>query len=1052
MATPKIIGGFRILQELQVGAGSQGTVYKAVCEVGRDGIAEVGDVVALKVMAVQDEGQTLWRRLEQRTRELAQLDHPNIVRYKGCFVETGPFADIHVVVQEFLDGETLKDCLAHNPGGLDVDRGLEIVKAAIEGLIYTTGRGIVHRDVKPGNIFLCRDGSVKLIDFEIARREGGTATTATGNIRGSFDYMAPDFINATFHGDVQSDVFSMGVVLHEVLTGKTPYQRFNGDSKQANFAFLSRWSNTVSGDSSNATPNSESPIHISSRVKRLLANADEVLTKALSSDRTVRYADFTEFKEALRGVRFRDLRNGQTAYRLLQFIGKGGFGEVFKARHRQTGEVVAVKHLLKSAYAERFFREAKIMQKLQSLSGSCFVRFIDFFVSDRASGKDAFLVMAFLEGMPGNSLRDAVHALDVDAGERLSALDVLIAFRRYAQGLQAMHATGIFHRDIKPANLYYPEGHPERAAIMDLGIARDVNGTATTGQVPGTLDYMPPEVVLSDSRGDSGMDIYALGLCLYEALTGKMGYPRLPSGAAAYAAFFARAKENRPPVFDAPPVAGNERLTELLLSMTCLDAAKRLKDAGVVISTLDELIRSAGETARLESAEAGDERITDTLATVPMERTLATMPMDASLQAEIGKAHALRKGRWRMWAVAVILTVMVGIGGGAAYLRYMHPQTQEPIPLQGTGARPQVPVAASDGQSAEAERKAREQAEVEAKAEAERATQNRMQADADRKQAEQQRKQAEEDRKQAEQQRKQAEAAAAAAAAETKRIQEEMAKLKAEAARLKKEAEEEKVRMKKEAEEEAARLKKEAEDERKRIEQERQADLSNTKEQAEWRAQARIDATNRFWTLVAQMEPVSSRKKRLLDAESIYRTAVTSNLLEASDSSILSDALFTRRGWIVGRIVNGCPDPVEVAGQKIAPSSSELFVLTNGLPQSWDVRRVGFEDLPLTRQFDGQEVSLADGDFVKSAVQVEIPELPNGIACLVDGEEKSGVMKLKPGDKVSYSYRRRGFSYRGQISYVVTTVANQKLPPPADSDWELMPVLVRVPRDRKSVV
>ena len=298
MATPKVIGGFRVLQELQVGAGSQGTVYKAVCEVAREGIAAVGEVVALKVMAVQDEGQTLWRRLEQRTRELAQLAHPNIVRYKGCFVETGPFADIHVVVQEFLDGETLKDCLAHNPGGLDADRGLEIVKAAIDGLIYTTSRGIVHRDVKPGNIFLCRDGSVKLIDFEIARREGGTATTATGHIRGSFDYMAPDFINATFHGDVQSDIFSMGVVLHEVLTGKTPYQRFNGDRKQANFAFLSRWSNTTTGDSTSATSGGESPIHISSRVKRLLANADDILLKALSPDRAVRYANFSAFMAA----------------------------------------------------------------------------------------------------------------------------------------------------------------------------------------------------------------------------------------------------------------------------------------------------------------------------------------------------------------------------------------------------------------------------------------------------------------------------------------------------------------------------------------------------------------------------------------------------------------------------------------------------------------------------------------------------------------------------------------------------------------------------------
>ena len=506
MATEaKIIGGFRILQELQAGSGSQGTVYKAVCETAREGIAAVGDVVAIKVMAVQDEGQALWKKLEHRTQELVQLQHPNVVRYKGCFVEAGAFADIHVVVQEFLDGETLKDCLAKNPNGLDVDRGLEIVKATLEGLIYISGFGLVHRDLKPGNIFLCNDGSVKLIDFEIARREGGAATTAAGNIRGSFDYMAPDFINATFHGDVQSDIFSMGVVLHEVLTGNTPYQRFEGDRKQANFAFLSRWSN--------ASQEGDNPIRISSRVKKLLANAEEVLEKALTPDRAVRYADFSAFRDALKTIRFRDLRNGANTYRLVQYIGKGGFGEVFKAKFRQTGESVAVKHLLKAEYAERFFREAKIMQKLQRMQDSCFVRFLDFFVSDQAGGRDAFIVMSFLDGMPGNSLRDAIRTAAANR-KSLRKLDVLLAFRRYAYGLQAMHVQGIFHRDIKPSNLYYPSGHPERAAIMDLGIARDVNGTATTGQVPGTLDYMPPEVVVSDSRGDGGMDIYALGLCL----------------------------------------------------------------------------------------------------------------------------------------------------------------------------------------------------------------------------------------------------------------------------------------------------------------------------------------------------------------------------------------------------------------------------------------------------------------------------------------------------------------------------------------------------------
>ena len=83
-SSKKVIGGFRILQEIQAGSGAQGTVYKAVCEDDSKGIAAKGTVVALKVMAVQDEDKSQWRKLEKRTRELSELKHPNVVRYYGA--------------------------------------------------------------------------------------------------------------------------------------------------------------------------------------------------------------------------------------------------------------------------------------------------------------------------------------------------------------------------------------------------------------------------------------------------------------------------------------------------------------------------------------------------------------------------------------------------------------------------------------------------------------------------------------------------------------------------------------------------------------------------------------------------------------------------------------------------------------------------------------------------------------------------------------------------------------------------------------------------------
>jgi len=831
----KVLGGFRVLEEIQAGSGSQGTVYKAVCEDAKHGLVPVGTVVALKVMAVQDEGGVQWRKLQKRTAELAKLDHPNVVKYHGCFSESGLFNDVHVVVQEFLQGETLKEKLAKRKTGLDVDEGLRVVDSALAGLEYTAGCGLVHRDVKPGNIFLCDDGGVKLIDFEIAKQEGGTATASVGNIRGSFDYMAPDFTNAEFHGDVQSDVFSMGVVLHEVLSGKTPYERLEGDDKQANFAFLSRWSQTVA--------EGHSPIHISSRIKRLLAHADEVLMQSLAQRREDRYQDFTAFRAGLKSIRFRSLKNGSTSYQLLQFIGKGGFGEVFKARNRQTGQLVAVKHLMKSAYAERFYREAKIMKKLTS---PCFVRFVDFFMMESGGGQEAFLVMAFLDGMPGSSLRDAIKRR---AETPMSWRDVFVAFERYVRGLLAMHQQGIFHRDIKPSNLYYPPGHPELSAIMDLGIARDVNGTATTGQVPGTLDYMPPEVVTTDNRGDGGMDIYALGLCLYEALTGKMAFPRLPTGSTAYATFFDRARAKRSPVFDAPEVKGDAEILSLLTDMTNPDIAHRLRNAGVLLKRLQTIIESRFGEASPEP-DYGPETVAPTIAVPNVNAdgdagTIATSVLDGSGIAAfaMGKKPEPEKRRGLMFAALAAVSAVL-LAAGVAVYTYRNPimakfQSGSQLEAAETQKNLKVQQEALKAQQEEMERQRKELEEQQKKLEADR------KAEADRKKSEEaeRKRQAEEDQKKAD-----AEAAriladktktAAQKAAEAKRIAEDKAKRDAERKAedaLRKQAEEEaqkKLKAQQDAlkaqQEAMERQRKELEEQQKRLEAERKAEADRKK-------------------------------------------------------------------------------------------------------------------------------------------------------------------------------------------------------------------------------
>lgn len=567
------IGGFEILDELSAGYGAQGMVYRAVCVENKFGFVKPGTVVALKSMNVNDDQGSQWRKLEKRTRELVALEHPNIVRYYGCFDDDSvDMGSRYVLVQEYLSGETLKTRLARSALGLDMDTGLTIVRAAVAGLDAACRAGIVHRDVKPGNIFLCDDGTVKLIDFELAKHESGTITASTGagNMRGTLDYMAPDFMESGFDGDETSDVFSMGVVMHEVLTGRVPFHSFKGDERLAQGAYFMRWQ-------------SSDPINISKRIKNFLRDGDAVLRMALSVDRSKRCSTFAQFSKALARVSFKTLTSPSHVYRLVQYIGQGGFGEVLKARIESTRQTVAIKRLHNAKYDKLFEREKKVLQKL---GDDRFVQFVDYFEKQSVDGKSIYLVMLYLDGMPGSSLRDAIHGAK---GEKLEWRAVFIAFWRYASGLDYLHKIGTFHRDIKPSNLYFPVGDPEKSAIMDLGIARDIHGSLSQGKVPGTPDYMPPEIVFLEDRGNAASDIYSLGLCLYEALTGKLAYPRLPSGGE-YAELIRRFKAKKRPSFDDEDVASDPVLLKLLRSMTDINVGKRLADAGVVAETLSWLL------------------------------------------------------------------------------------------------------------------------------------------------------------------------------------------------------------------------------------------------------------------------------------------------------------------------------------------------------------------------------------------------------------------------------------------------------------------------------
>jgi eukaryotic-like serine/threonine-protein kinase len=205
------LGRYEILAEL--GQGSMGVVYKA-----RDPVLD--RVVAVKTIHLnlpKDELAEYEARFYQEARAAGGLNHPNIV----TIYDIGKSERVAYMAMEFLEGEELRGILSAGQP-LPVTQALDVASQVAEGLSYAHDRHIVHRDIKPGNIMVVRDGLVKITDFGIARMRTNDVKTMTGMILGSPKYMSPEQV-AGKRADHRSDLFSLGVVLHEMLTGQAPF-------------------------------------------------------------------------------------------------------------------------------------------------------------------------------------------------------------------------------------------------------------------------------------------------------------------------------------------------------------------------------------------------------------------------------------------------------------------------------------------------------------------------------------------------------------------------------------------------------------------------------------------------------------------------------------------------------------------------------------------------------------------------------------------------------------------------------------------------------------
>ena len=267
------LGRYKILSI--IGQGAMGVVYKAVDPM-------IDRTVAIKTVNLnlsRDEIEEFEARFQQEIKAAGRLNHPNIVTIH----DVGRNENMAYMAMEYLDGKELKEILAEGEAIPVVATIVEWIAQIAQGLGFAHENDIIHRDVKPSNIMVVRGGYAKITDFGIARMPSSAVKTMTGLILGSPRYMSPEqVIGRTL--DHRTDIFSLGVVLYEALTGTPP---FDGDNVNAIMY---------------ATVNTAPPPPSSTNGK-VPAMLDLVIAKALAKSVDERYQTMREFADDLNEVR-----------------------------------------------------------------------------------------------------------------------------------------------------------------------------------------------------------------------------------------------------------------------------------------------------------------------------------------------------------------------------------------------------------------------------------------------------------------------------------------------------------------------------------------------------------------------------------------------------------------------------------------------------------------------------------------------------------------------------------------------------------------------------
>jgi len=458
----------------RIGRGATATVYEAFDE-------RLERTVAIKFIHPEHQGRARTEaRLQREAHALARLSHPNIVAIYDAGEEDGEL----YLVMELLPAGTLYHWQAETLR--PIAALLEVYLAVGEGLQAAHEAGVWHRDFKPTNVALERGGTPKLVDFGLAAlmpiepSATSLALTQSGTAMGTRGYMAPEQA-AGRPADARSDQFSFCAALEEaILEGST--------------------------------------------TKTMPVALEEVLRRGRAPDPGERWASMAELLDGLRRARAtlgegtaRALPPGmdfpEDRYLFLYTIGEGASSVVVLAQHRTLHHRVAIK-LLRAGLCDgprtaRLLEEARLIATLRHPN---IVRVHD--AGFTANGTP-YLEMEYL---PGEDLATRLARCGPRPWSEVREIGIGLA-----RALTDVHALQVVHRDVKPSNCrWVAQGSSAVVQLLDFGVARRARTYGAPENIPvGTPLYMAPEQ-LAGSEHDHRVDVYALGVTLYELLTGAL--------------------------------------------------------------------------------------------------------------------------------------------------------------------------------------------------------------------------------------------------------------------------------------------------------------------------------------------------------------------------------------------------------------------------------------------------------------------------------------------------------------------------------------------------